>query len=80
MEKLAARSSHLPEPADGRRARPNRKSSTLASMRLSRAEVDELLRRADELVTKLRRATLELAALGNRLMSERQEGSVRRSR
>jgi hypothetical protein len=49
-------------------------------MRLSRAEVDELLRRADELVTKLRRATLELAALGNRLMSERQEGSVRRSR
>jgi hypothetical protein len=48
--------------------------------RLSRSEVDELLRRADELVTTLRRATLELAALGNRLMSERQERGVHRSR
>jgi hypothetical protein len=48
--------------------------------RLSRAEVDELLRRADERVTKLRRATLELAALGNRLMRDRQESSVHRSR
>jgi hypothetical protein len=49
-------------------------------MRLSRSEVDALLRRADDLVTRLHRATIELAALGNRLLAERQQRSVRRPR
>jgi hypothetical protein len=42
-------------------------------VQLSRDELAEMLRRADLLVTKLRRSTLELAALGDHLMALRQE-------
>ena len=41
------------------------------SMNLSRAEIDEMLRRADEVRLKLRRATRELAALGEQLLRPR---------
>lgn len=49
-------------------------------MQISRAELDDLLRRADEARLKLRRATLELAALGSQLMDARANRDDRRSR
>lgn len=41
------------------------------SMDLTRAELDKMLRRADEVRLKLRRATRELAALGEQLLRSR---------
>jgi len=41
-------------------------------MELTRAEVDEMLRRADELRTKLRRATRELQQFGEQVMAARE--------
>jgi len=41
---------------------------------LTRAEVDRMLQRADELRTKLRRATRELARFGEDVMAEREAG------
>jgi hypothetical protein len=41
-------------------------------MELTRAEVDEMLRRADEARTKLRRATRELQAFGEQVMAARE--------
>jgi hypothetical protein len=40
-------------------------------MELTRAEVDEMLRHADEVRTKLRRATRELQRFGERAMAAR---------
>jgi hypothetical protein len=40
-------------------------------MDLPRAEIDEMLRRADEIRVKLRRATRELAAFGEQLLQAR---------
>jgi hypothetical protein len=40
-------------------------------MELSRAEIDEMLRRADEVRRKLRRATRELASFGEQLLRSR---------
>jgi hypothetical protein len=39
---------------------------------LTRAEIDAMLRRADEIRMKLRRATRELAALGEQLLRSRE--------
>jgi len=44
-------------------------------MRVTRPEVDEMLRRADEARTKLRRATLELMACGQQIMSKRESSA-----
>jgi hypothetical protein len=41
-------------------------------MELTRAEVDEMLRRADEARTKLRRATRELQRFGEQVMAARE--------
>jgi hypothetical protein len=41
---------------------------------LTRAEVDRMLRRADEVRTKLRRATRELQQFGERVMAARAVG------
>jgi hypothetical protein len=49
-------------------------------VQISRAELDEMLRRADEARLKLRRATLELSALGSQLMNARAERDDRRPR
>jgi hypothetical protein len=38
---------------------------------LTRAEIDEMLRRADEIRLKLRRATRELSAFGEQLLQSR---------
>jgi hypothetical protein len=40
-------------------------------MNLTRAEINEMLRRADEIRLKLRRATRELATFGEQLMQSR---------
>ena len=40
-------------------------------MRITRAELDEMLRSADEQRRKLRRASLELMALGEQLLQKR---------
>jgi hypothetical protein len=45
------------------------------SMDLTRAEIDEMLRRADEVRLKLRRATRELAAFGEMLLRTREPAS-----
>ena len=42
---------------------------------LTRAEIDEMLRRADEVRRKLRRATRELASLGEQLLRSRDPAS-----
>jgi hypothetical protein len=42
-------------------------------MEMSRAELDEMLRWADELRRKLRRATRELAALGDEIFETRDQ-------
>ncbi|MGN6111042.1 MAG: hypothetical protein ACTHU0_38445 [Kofleriaceae bacterium] len=42
-------------------------------MHLTRAEIDEMLRRADACRLKLRRATRELAAFGEQLLQSREE-------
>jgi hypothetical protein len=47
---------------------------------LTRAEIDEMLRRSDEQRRKLRRATRELAALGETLLRTRDPGDADRSR
>lgn len=41
-------------------------------MELTRAEVDEMLRHADEVRTKLRRATRELQQFGEQVMAARE--------
>jgi hypothetical protein len=46
-------------------------------VQITRAELDELLRRADEARLKIRRATLELAALGSQLANERDRRRLR---
>ena len=43
-------------------------------MELTRAEVDEMLRHADEVRTKLRRATRELERFGEEVMAAREAG------
>jgi hypothetical protein len=43
-------------------------------MELTRTEVDEMLRHADEVRTKLRRATRELKQFGERAMVAREGG------
>jgi hypothetical protein len=40
-------------------------------MQLTRAEIDEMLRRADEARTTLRRATLDLMVLGEQIFAAR---------
>ncbi len=45
-------------------------------MELTRAEVDEMLRHADEVRTKLRRATRELERFGEEVMAAREVGRV----
>ena len=47
---------------------------TLASMDLTRAEIDAMLRRADEARTKLRRATRELKQFGEEALAAREAG------
>jgi hypothetical protein len=44
-------------------------------MNLTRAEIDEMLRRADEVRVKLRRATRELASFGEQLLRSRDPAS-----
>jgi hypothetical protein len=44
-------------------------------MDLTRAEIDEMLRRADEVRLKLRRATRELATFGEQLLRSRPPAS-----
>ena len=41
-------------------------------MKLTRAEIDEMLRRADEARLKLRRATRELESFGEQLLRSRE--------
>lgn len=43
-------------------------------MELTRAEVDTMLRHADEVRTKLRRATRELQRFGEEIMAAREAG------
>ena len=57
-----------------------RRYGRLLGVQISRVELDELLRRADEARLKLRRATLELATLGSQLMDARARRDDRRSR
>jgi hypothetical protein len=45
-------------------------------MELTRAEVDSLLRHADEVRTKLRRATRELQRFGEQVMAAREAGGT----
>lgn len=49
-------------------------------MELTRAEVDTMLRHADEVRTKLRRATRELRRFGEQAMVAREAGMTARSR
>jgi hypothetical protein len=58
---------------------PSEKVATLP-MVLTRAEIDEMLRRADEVRKKLRRATRELAAFGDQLLKARDRADADRSR
>jgi hypothetical protein len=44
-------------------------------MQLTREEIDEMLRRADEMRLKLRRATRELESLGEQLLRTREPAS-----
>jgi hypothetical protein len=46
-------------------------------MEITRAEIDERLRRADELRRKLRRATRELMALGEQILRQRDDARPR---
>jgi hypothetical protein len=46
----------------------------------TRSEIDEMLRRSDEARLKLRRATIELQALGARLLGARDGGNGDRPR
>lgn len=57
-----------------------RGSSYTAFMELTRAEVDEMLRHADEVRTKLRRATRELERFGEDVMAARGAGLTNVSR
>lgn len=45
------------------------------AMDLTRAEIDEMLRRADEIRVKLRRATRELTSFGEQLLQSRDPSS-----
>jgi hypothetical protein len=45
-------------------------------MELTRAEVDEMFRRADEVRCKLRRATRELEGFGEQVLAQREASSV----
>ena len=49
-------------------------------MELTRTEVDRMLRHADEVRTKLRRATLELKRFGEQAMAAREAGRTAGSR
>jgi len=49
-------------------------------MELTRTEVDRMLRRADEVRTKLRRATRELKRFGEQVMAAREAGRTAGSR
>jgi hypothetical protein len=49
-------------------------------MELTRAEVDKMLRRADEVRRKLRRATRELQRFGEDVMAEREPDRTEGSR
>ena len=49
-------------------------------MELTRAEVDSMLRHADEVRTKLRRATRELQRFGEQVMAAREAGRTVGSR
>jgi hypothetical protein len=49
-------------------------------MELTRAEVDSMLRRADEVRTKLRRATRELQRVGEEMMAARDAARAAGSR
>lgn len=55
---------------------PRKERSYTDPMELTRAEVDEMLRRADEARTKLRRATRELQEFGEQVMTAREAGTT----
>ncbi len=48
-------------------------------MELTRTEIDTMLRRADEVRTKLRRATRELQRFGEEIMTTRRVGGTEES-
>jgi len=61
-------------------AQSYRAASYTELMELTRAEIDAMLRRADEARTKLRRATRELQRFGEQAMAARDAGRTTSSR